>query len=38
MEFFNKQNALCGGIALGVAAVLIVSGYFVMTRIGNVEV
>jgi tight adherence protein B len=38
MEFFNKQNALCGGIALGLAAILIVSGYFVMVRIGNVEV
>ena len=38
MEFFNKQNALCGGIALGVASILIVSGYFVMVRIGNVEV
>jgi tight adherence protein B len=38
MEFFNKQNALCGGIALGLAGILIVSGYFVMTRIANVEV
>ena len=38
MEFFNKQNALCGGIALGIAAILIVSGYYVMVRIGNVEV
>jgi len=38
MEFFNKQNALCGGIALGVASLLIISGYFVMVRIGNVEV
>jgi tight adherence protein B len=38
MEFFNKQNALCGGIALGLAGILIASGYFVMTRIGNVEV
>ncbi len=38
MTFFSKGNALCGGIALGVAAILIVSGYFVMTRIGNVEV
>jgi tight adherence protein B len=38
MEFFNKQNALCGGIALGVAGLLIISGYFVMTRIANVEV
>ena len=38
MEFFNKPNALCGGIALGVAALLIISGYFVMTRIANIEV
>jgi tight adherence protein B len=38
MEFFKKENALCGGIALGIAAVLIVSGYFVMTRIANIEV
>lgn len=38
MTFFTKDNALCGGIALGVALVLIVVGYFVMTRIGNVEV
>jgi tight adherence protein B len=38
MEFFNKKNILCGGIALGVAGLLIVSGYFVMTRIANVEV
>jgi tight adherence protein B len=38
MTFFSKGNSLCGGIALGVAAILITSGYFVMTRIGNVEV
>ena len=38
MEFFNKPNELCGGIALGIAAILIISGYFVMVRIGNVEV
>jgi tight adherence protein B len=38
MEFFNAKNALCGGIALGLAAILIGFGYFVMTRIGNVEV
>ncbi len=38
MEFFNKKNILCGGIALGVAGLLIVSGYFVMTRIANIEV
>jgi tight adherence protein B len=38
MEFFGKGNALCGGIALGVAGILIAVGYFVMTRIANVEV
>ncbi len=38
MEFFNKDNVLCGGIALGSAGVLITVGYFVMTRIANVEV
>ena len=38
MEFFNAKNALCGGIALGLAGILIAVGYFVMTRIGNVEV
>jgi tight adherence protein B len=38
MEFFNKSNILCGGIALGAAGILITVGYFVMTRIANVEV
>jgi tight adherence protein B len=38
MEFFNKDTLLCGGIALGLAGTLIVSGYFVMMRIANVEV
>jgi tight adherence protein B len=38
MEFFKPENILCGGIALGVAGVLIVIGYFVMTRIANIEV
>jgi tight adherence protein B len=38
MTFFDKGNALCGGIALGLAGVLIIIGYFVMSRIANVEV
>ncbi len=38
MEFFNKDNLLCGGGALGCAGILIVVGYFIMTRIANVEV
>jgi tight adherence protein B len=36
MEFF--KNGYCGWIPLVVAAILIVFGYFVMTRIANVEV
>jgi hypothetical protein len=38
MEFFKKENVLCGSIALGVAGVMIVIGYFVMTRISKIEV
>lgn len=38
MEFFNKDTILCGGGALGIAGLLITIGYFVMTRIANVEV
>ena len=38
MEFFNKDYAVCGGIALGIAGLLIIFGYYVMTRIANVEV
>ena len=36
MQFFT--NGFCGWIPLVVAGLLIVFGYFVMTRIGNVEV
>jgi tight adherence protein B len=36
MEFFH--NGFCGWIPLVVAALLIMFGYFVMTRIANVEV
>jgi len=38
MEFFNPERAGCGYIALGVAGTLIVVGYFIMTRIANIEV
>jgi tight adherence protein B len=38
MEFFNPENLLCGSIALGAGGLLIGVGYFVMTRIGNIEV
>jgi tight adherence protein B len=38
MEFFNKDTLLIGGGALGCAGILILVGYFVMTRIANIEV
>jgi tight adherence protein B len=38
MEFFNKDTLICGGGALGAAGVLIAIGYFIMTKIANVEV
>ncbi|MFA4987959.1 MAG: type II secretion system F family protein [Candidatus Brocadiia bacterium] len=38
MEFFKKGNLLCGSIALGIAGLMIAGGYFVMSRIANVEV
>jgi len=36
MEFFTQ--GLCGYAALGLAGVLIVSGYFAMQKIGNIEI
>jgi len=38
MEFFNPERAGCGYIALGVGGLLIIIGYFIMTRIANIEV
>ena len=38
MEFFKPESFPCGYIALGLSAVLIVSGYFVMNKIGDIEV
>lgn len=38
MEFFNPEMPLPGIIALSTAALMILSGYFVMTRIANIEV
>jgi tight adherence protein B len=37
-DFFTKENILCGSIALSVAALLIGFGYFIMTRMANIEV
>lgn len=41
MEFFkpeNNANLPCGYVALVCAAVLIISGYFVMNKLGDIEV
>jgi tight adherence protein B len=41
MEYFkpeNNANLPCGYIALGVAALLIIAGYFVMNKLGEVEI
>ena len=38
MEFFTPDNVIFGSCALGAAGILIGVGYFVMTRIANIEV
>jgi tight adherence protein B len=38
MEFFNPETRIPGIIALSIGALLIASGYFVMTRIATIEV
>ncbi len=38
MTFFQPENVPCGYIALGVAAILIIAGYFAMTRLADIEV
>jgi ABC-type branched-subunit amino acid transport system permease subunit len=37
MEFFNPENGVCGYISLGIAALLIIGGYFAMNKIGEIE-
>lgn len=38
MTFFRPESVPCGYIALGIAAILIVSGYFAMTKLADIEV
>jgi tight adherence protein B len=38
MEFFNPETRIIGIIMLTIGALMIISGYFVMTRISNIEV
>lgn len=38
LQYFEPQNRVCGMIALGVAGLLIVAGYFAMNKLGDIEV
>jgi tight adherence protein B len=38
MQFFNPNTRVCGGIMIGTIFLLISLGYFLMTRIANIEV
>jgi len=38
MQFFNPETRIIGIIMLLIGMLMIISGYFVMTRIANIEV
>lgn len=38
MTYFQPENVPCGYIALGIAALLIIAGYFTMTKLADIEV
>jgi tight adherence protein B len=38
MMFFNPETKVCGGIMIAAILLLISSGYFMMTRVANIEV
>ena len=38
MEFFNPETRIVGLIMLGIGGLMIISGYFVMTKIATIEV
>jgi tight adherence protein B len=38
MEFFDPKNGFCGWLPLVLAGMLIISGYFVMQKIAQIEV
>ena len=37
-EFFKPENLVCGIIMLGIAGIMVGIGYFLMTRIADIEV
>jgi tight adherence protein B len=38
MQFFNPETRIVGIVALVIGALMVIGGYFVMTRIANIEV
>ncbi|MCD4803266.1 MAG: type II secretion system F family protein [Anaerolineales bacterium] len=38
MTFFKPGNLLCGGVMLGIAAVMVASGYMAMNKLADIEV
>jgi hypothetical protein len=38
MTFFKPGNLLCGGIMLGLAAVMVFAGYLAMNKLADIEV
>jgi tight adherence protein B len=38
MQFFNPETRIVGIVALVIGAMMVIGGYFVMTRIANIEV
>jgi len=38
MTFFSPGNLLCGGLMLGIAAVMVASGYIAMNKLADIEV
>jgi tight adherence protein B len=38
MEFFKPESVPCGYIALGLAGILIISGYFAMNKLADIEI
>ena len=38
MSFFSPGNVLCGSIMLGIAGVMVISGYIAMTKLADIEV
>jgi len=38
MTFFEPQSRVCGFIMLGIAGIMVATGYFIMTRIAQIEV